>query len=167
MTALSLLIFGLASCKSISSLMQDTISIKETIQYREQIEKAENPAKKMLLTRELSDKKIELGVLKVKDVIPSSNIDYDFCVVADQQCEKGPVEIYIYSRNIRTIAKLEKGVTLIEVTGRFGRFFSMLDEYYTKVEIVQARIDIEDSYEENNREERAEEENVQPKEEDK
>ena len=56
--------------------------------------------------------------------------------------KKGLVECYIYTKNIRIISELKMGKTKIDITGKFSRFFSMLDEYYTKIEIIDASISI-------------------------
>lgn len=117
-----------------------TINMKQALAKKQKIDRVDNPAKKMMLKRKLTDSSLELYNVLVKDIITSNNIDYDFCVIADIQTDKGPVEAYIYSKNIRTIASLKKGITRIDVKGDFGRFFTMLDDYYIKMELYNVKI---------------------------
>jgi hypothetical protein len=107
---------------------------------KEQIDTAENPAQALLLKNDLANKVIVINELLVKDIIPSTNVDYDFCIISDYQSEKGAIEFYIYTKNLRRISQLKKGQSLITVQGEFSRFFSMLDNYYTKIEIIKAAI---------------------------
>lgn len=127
--------FGLISCKK-------TLYINDAVIQKDKIDKTENPALQEIMKGELTDSLIEIKDLTVKDITASTNIDYDFCVIADVQTDKGKVELYLYSKNIKVISSLVKGKTKIDVTGEFGRFFSMLDDYYTKVEIISAKISV-------------------------
>jgi ATP-dependent protease HslVU (ClpYQ) peptidase subunit len=94
------------------------------------------------LKNSLTEKILIIENLKVKDIITSTNVDYDFCVLSDIQTEKGLIEVYIYTKNVRRISQLKKGETVIDVKGAFSRFFSMLDNYYTKIEITNSVIEI-------------------------
>ncbi|MCP4133132.1 MAG: hypothetical protein GY754_19350 [bacterium] len=120
----------------------DSINIKDVVTDKEKIDTTTNPAHKYLLKQELSEKEINMSNILVKDVTASTNIDYDYCVIADVDTQKGKVECYIFTKNIHTISKLKNGKTRINVKGQFGRFFTMLDEYYTKIEIITASIEI-------------------------
>jgi hypothetical protein len=40
------------------------------------------------------------------------------------------------------MSKLEKNKSRVDVEGDFGRFFTTLDDYYTKIEIIKAKIRI-------------------------
>lgn len=123
-------------------------TVEEILVEKEKIDQTQNPAKKFLIKYELQEEgilsknMISLKDVLVKDIVPSMNIDYDFCVLADIETSKGKVECYIYTRNIGRIAKLEKGKTRIDARGQFGRFFTLLDEYYTKIEMVKSTITI-------------------------
>ena len=118
------------------------MQINDLIQYKEKIDNTENPAEIYIIKADLSSKVISLENLIVKDIIESTNVDYQFCVVSELQTEKGIIEFYIFSKNIRRISYLEKGKTKISVKGEFNRFFSTLDNYYTKVEIINSNIKI-------------------------
>jgi hypothetical protein len=85
---------------------------------------------------------ISVKDLIVKDVVSASDIDYQFCVLSEVQTQKGIVEFYIYSRDVSTIAKLEKGKTKIMVLGDFRRFFTLLDASFVKIDIGDADISI-------------------------
>jgi hypothetical protein len=128
-------LFGLISCKK-------TLYINDAVMQKDKIDKTENPALQEIMKGELTDSLIVLTDLTVKDITASTNIDYDFCVLADIQTEKGKVEVYLYTKNIKVVSTLVKGKTKIDVTGEFGRFFSMLDDYFTKIEIISAKIQI-------------------------
>lgn len=137
---LVLLITFLTSCSM--AFLRDEMKINDLIQYKEKIDHTENPAEIYIIKADLASKIISLEGLIVKDIIESTNVDYQFCVVSELQTEKGKIECYIFTKNIRRISYLEKGKTIIDVQGEFNRFFSTLDNYYTKVEIINSRITI-------------------------
>lgn len=128
----------LASC----SYLKETIKIDEVVVGKKRFDKSSNPAEKFLIRDELSQKKIVLENVLVKNIIPSNNVDYDFCILADVITSEGNVECYIYSKDIDDISELIKGKTRISVKGDFGRFFTLLDSYYTKIDVLKASIDI-------------------------
>jgi hypothetical protein len=129
------------SC-STALFLKDKVSIDELLLQKEKIDSTDNPAESFLLKNSLTQKILIVENLKVKDIVASTNVDYDFCVLSDLQTEKGLIEIYIYTKNIRRISQLKKGETVIDVRGAFSRFFSMLDNYYTKIEITNSIIEI-------------------------
>lgn len=137
-----LIIFMIIISFSSCSLFRTFVSVDDIIVEKNQMDKSENPAQKYLTQRKLRKKSIEINDVAVKNITSSTNIDYDFCVIVDVSTKDGKVECYIYSKNINTISRLSKGKTKINVTGKFSRFFTMLDEYYTKIEIINASIDI-------------------------
>jgi hypothetical protein len=126
-----------SGCKS-------TITLSKALDRKEVIDKTENPARKYLLKNELGETRVELENVLVKEIIRSNNIDYDFCVLVDVETPKGPVECYIYTKNVRTLSRLKEGESRIDAIGDFGRFFTMLDDYYTKVEILKAKVSFHD-----------------------
>lgn len=139
-TALITILFISAVSCSTSFIMKDKITLTELLSTKENIDRAENPAESLLLKNDLAEKIIVLENLKVKDIIPSTHVDYDFCILSDLPTEKGTIECYIYTKNVRRISKLKKGESVIDVKGEFERFFSTLDNYYTKIEIVKCVI---------------------------
>lgn len=130
----------LSSC-SLAFLKQE-MQINDLIQYKEKIDLTDNPAEVYIIKADLSSKVLSLKGLMVKDIIESTNVNYQFCVVSELQTEKGKIECYIFTKNIRKISYLKKGKTIIDVKGEFNRFFSTLDSYYTKIEIINSRITI-------------------------
>ena len=132
----------LLSCSSSSLLFTEQITINDLLTAKENIDKSTNPAEILLLKNNLSEKILILQDVTVKDIINSTNVDYDFCVQAEIQSEKGPIECYIYTKNIRRISQLKKGKSIITVRGEFKRYFSMLDNYFTKIEITNSEITI-------------------------
>ncbi len=128
----------LASC----SYLKETIKIDEVVVGKKRFDKSSNPAEKFLIRDELSQKKIVLENVLVKNIIPSNNVDYDFCIIADVITSEGNIECYIYTKDIDDISELIKGKTRISVKGDFGRFFTLLDSYYTKIDVLKASIDI-------------------------
>lgn len=137
---LLLLLALLTSCSM--AFLRDEMKINDLIQYKEKIDNTENPAEVYIIKADLASKEISLEGLLVKDIIESTNVDYQFCVVSELQTEKGKIECYIFTKNIRRISYLEKGKTIIDVRGEFKRFFSTLDNYYTKIEIINSSITI-------------------------
>ncbi len=127
-----------ASC----SLLKKQILVEGVIDQKELMDAAENPAMKNVINDALRDRRVQLIDVTVKDVVLSTNIDYDFCVIVDVQTKKGVVECYIYSTDKKTISKLIKGKTRIDAIGDFSRFFSLLSDYYTMIEMTNASIDI-------------------------
>ena len=129
---------AVASC----GLFKKPILIDSVTGEKARIDATDNPAMKDLIRDELGKRRIELTGVTVKDVVESNNIDYDYCVIADVQTPQGAVQCHIYSTDAKTVSKLVKGKSVIDVSGDFGRFFSLLDNYYTRVEVVRASIKI-------------------------
>jgi hypothetical protein len=125
-------------------IIKTKILIDEVVTQKEKIDKTENPALSEILKKDLSNRRVCLYGLTVKDITSSSNIDYDYCVRADVNSPRGMVECFIYTSNIRKVSKLVKGKSKIDVRGDFGRFFSLLDNYYTKLEILNSSISIKE-----------------------
>jgi hypothetical protein len=134
------LLFLMAVAVAVSSCVKDPILIESVVDEKAKMDQADNPAMKFLINEELGKREVHLFSVVVKDVTPSTNIDYDFCVIADVQTKKGPVECHIYSTDVKTVSGLVKGKTRINAVGDFGRFFSLLDNYYTRLEIIKATI---------------------------
>jgi len=136
-----ILLFFLQSCAT-TSIFKEKINLAGLLKIRDNIESTDNIAKQLLLKNELSNKIIVLNRVKVKDIIASSNVDYDFCVISEVKGDKGDIELYIYSKNIRAVSRLKKGESYIDAEGEFSRFFTTLDDYYLKIEIVNSRLRI-------------------------
>jgi hypothetical protein len=139
-----LLIFLPLSCGSLQgfSFFTEKINLKQLVAEKEEIDKSNNPAKKLLLLEELKEKEVVLKNIIVDDIVPSQNIDYDFSIVASVNSVKGKIRCIIYTKNLTKVSELDKGKTKINVHGKFSRFFSLLDEFYTTVEIIQSKIHI-------------------------
>ena len=135
------IMFLLISCNT-TSFLKEKVTIDQVLAAKETIDKSKNPAEVLLLKNDLSEKIVILEDVYVKDIVVSTNVDYDFCILADLQSDKGPIECYIYTKNIKRISQLVKGVSIISVKGEFKRFFSMLDNYYTKIEITNSTVTI-------------------------
>ncbi len=133
---LSLLIGVIA----LTSCVKEPILIESVVEEKARMELADNPAMKFLINEELGKREVHLYGLTVKDVVVSTNIDYDFCVIADVLTKKGLVECHIYSKDVKTVAGLVKAKSRINAVGDFGRFFSLIDDYYTRLEVVKATI---------------------------
>lgn len=123
-------------------LFKKPIVIDSVIDEKVRMDETENPAMKLIIKEDLGKKRIELYDVVVKDVTESTNIDYDFCIIADVQTKKGPVQCHIYTTDVKTMSRLVKGQTKIDVKGIFGRFFSLLDDYYTRIEIINSCVTI-------------------------
>ncbi len=139
---ISFAIFSVVLTTSCTTLFKEKITISQVVTAKMEIADTDNPAKKMILKNDLADKVIELKNITVKDVITSPNVDYSFCIVADVASRKGNIECFIFSKNTKKIAELKKNITRIDVQGNFGRYFSMLDSYFTKIEVLNASITI-------------------------
>lgn len=129
----------LPSCAT-TAIFKEKIDINQLLQAKNKIDSTENAARQLLLKNDLTNKIIVLTSIKVKDIIPSTNVDYDFCVTADIESPDGKIELYIYTKNIRALSRLNKGESYIDVEGEFSRFFTMLDDYYVKIDITNSRI---------------------------
>lgn len=144
--AVIMLLLFLVGC----GLFRETIKVKRAIEYKQQIDKTNNPAQSQLIKNDLSKKRIRLDNVLVKDVVGSTNIDYNFSVVVEASYNGKSIECYVYARDfynredVKTIAKLKPGKSRIDVVGDFGRFFTLLDDSYTKIEILNANISIKE-----------------------
>ena len=127
---------------AIVSCVKEPILIGGGVSEKARMDQSDNPAMKYIIKEELGKRRVQLFNVSVKDVIESTNIDYDFCVIVDVQTKKGPVECHIYSTDIDIVSKLVKGKTKIDAEGDFGRFFSLIDDYYTRVEMLKSSITI-------------------------
>jgi len=132
------LLFVLSGC----AIFMPRLKIEDVIAEKEAIDKMDNPAMQYQMLNDIHDKKVIINDIVVKKVVESSRVDYSFCVLADIKVNDKDIECHIYSHSINTISKLEKSKTVIDVSGTFERFFSTLDEYYTKIEIIDASIKI-------------------------
>lgn len=152
--ALSFAVF-LSSCGSVTyvkNILKSKYTVQETIDKKEEMDKKDNPAFTFKGMQELKKSRVHIDGILVKDIIPSTNVDYRFCVLVTVPTTKGDIDCYIYSgtddifpeEDIKTISKLKRGKTKIDIKGDFSRFFTLLDETYTKIEIVNASIDIID-----------------------
>ncbi len=127
---------------SCSYFFKEPLNVKEVVAKKEEMDRSDNPAYKFLATRDLAEKRVQVKNVTIKDVIVSGNIDYEFCVLVSVPYEKGMIDCYIYSRELKTVSRLVKGKSKIDVVGDFGRFFTLLDDAYTKIEIINADITI-------------------------
>ena len=130
------LLFVLSGCITPKVQIEDIITEKETI------DKMDNPAMQYRMLNDLRSKKIIINDIIVKKVVESTRVDYSFCILADVRIDDKDVECHIYSHSVNTISKLEKSKTVITMAGTFERFFSTLDRYYIKLEIINAHITI-------------------------
>jgi hypothetical protein len=127
---------------AVASCIKEPILIDAVVNEKARMDQSDNPAMKFIINAELGKRRVQLFNVTVKDVIESTNIDYYFCVIVDVQTKKGPVECHIYTIDIGTVSKLVKGKTRIDAEGDFGRFFSLIDDYYTRVEMLNSSITI-------------------------
>jgi hypothetical protein len=129
------------------SFFKDTITIKTLIGEKEKIDKSDNPAFKYIKTKKLTEKRVSLKDVLVKDIRESEEIYYKYCVIAEADSDKGKLKIYIYSKDVGKISKLTVGQSRIGVIGDFlgfhkeYEFFKKDDEsYYSKIDLVDADI---------------------------
>lgn len=116
----------------------------EVIAKKNEIDRAQNPAHSFLLLRELENRRVVISKAVVKQIAPSANIDYAFCVTVTVQHSSGTIECHIYTRNwrnnedIHNVAQLQQGDE-ITIIGRFSRFLKLLGPQFA-VELVEANI---------------------------
>ncbi len=143
----------IASCVNIpyvKNIFKTRISVQEAVDKKIEMDKTNNPAFIFNSTRELKNTRVHIEDIKVKDIIDSTNVDYKFCVLVSAPSTQGNIDCYIYAgtgeiftgEDIKRISKLKKDETIIDVEGDFNRFFTLFDETYTKIEIVNANIRI-------------------------
>ncbi len=138
-TALTMVISG---CKSFEKIYKDTISVEDAIAEKNKHDSSTNPAYKLIIMNDLQKKLVEMKGVYVKDIIPSTNIDYDFCIIIEFSSDSQFAQCMVYSDDIDTIAKIIKGKTKINVLGDFGRIFTLLDNSIIKLEILRSEIKI-------------------------
>ncbi|MFH0977606.1 MAG: hypothetical protein V1874_17645 [Spirochaetota bacterium] len=150
--ALSFIIF-LSSCGSLTyvkNILKTKLSIQQIVEIKDDMDKKDNPAYAFEKTQKLRNTRVYINDVKVKDIVSSTNVDYKFCVIVTVSTTKGDIDCYIYSgtddifpeEDVKTISKLKKGVSIIDIEGDFSKFFTLLDETFTKIEIINANIDI-------------------------
>jgi hypothetical protein len=150
--ALSFVVF-FSSCGSVTyfkNILKSKYTVQQIIEKKEEMDKKDNPAYSFKEMQDLGKSRIYIDNIKVKDIIPSTNVDYRFCVLVPVPTTKGDIDCYVYpgtddifpDEDIKTISKLQKGVSIINVRGDFSKFFTLLDESFTKIEIINASIDI-------------------------
>jgi hypothetical protein len=150
--ALSFIIF-LNSCGSVTyvkNILKTKLNIQQIVDIKDEMDKKDNPAYIFERTQKLQSARVYINNVKVKDIVTSTNVDYKFCVIVTASTTKGDIDCYVYSgtddifpeEDVKTISKLKKGVTAIDVEGDFSKFFTLLDESFTKIEIINANIDI-------------------------
>ncbi|TAL33941.1 MAG: hypothetical protein EPN93_12985 [Spirochaetes bacterium] len=125
-----------------ATLFKDKISVLDAVAKKEEMDRADNIAKKALIIKELGDKRVVVADAVVKDIIPSGNIDYEFSVLVSIEAGGAQVECYIHTQDVASVAGLIKGKTRIKAVGDFGRFFTMLDNKNIKMEIINADIEV-------------------------
>ncbi len=143
-TGIFVLVLFVTGC----GLFRETMKVNKAIEYKQNIDQANNPARAGLIRKELRKKRVKLEGVLVKDIVESSNIDYNFSIVVAAPYDGKSIECYVYAKDwynnedIKTIARLIPGKSRIDVVGDFGKFFTILDDSYTKIEIVNANISI-------------------------
>ena len=144
--AIMVLIFTVAcgniSIKTFQRIYVSTMSVDDVLAAKAQIDMADNPAKKFQIESGLTERFILLNDVVVKDVVPSTDIDYQFYILVQAETPKGIVDFYIYSKDNSTMASLEKGKTHIRALGDFRRFFKLIDNTYVKVDVGDADISV-------------------------
>ena len=140
--AASAVMFCGCGFKSLEAIVRSTLTVDNAVAEKIRIDNTSNPAQKYLLSKDIADKIIYVDDALVKDIIPSTDIDYQFCVIAQVQHPKGLVEFYIYSKDNSTIAKLEKGKTVISAVGDFRRFFNLLGDAFMMIDVVDSDLSI-------------------------
>lgn len=129
----------LSSCSS-TGLFSKTIDVHQLAAHKEKVDKTKNPAKQDMLKRDLENQPIALKNVIVKDIMVSSNVDYEYCLIVEVDSKKGKIECFVYSRDVKGIASLVKNKTKIDVSGIFNGYYSLSDHYYMKIDIVEAAI---------------------------
>ena len=106
-----------------SCFFKNTIKINDLVAKKQEIDFAENPAKKFLINKNLRNNEVVIKDVLVKEITASTNIDYDFCIIVDLTVDKKKIECYIYTSNVNKISELLVGKSRIDVEGEFSRFF--------------------------------------------
>ena len=132
---LILLSIALTSC----GVFNKKLSIEDVVTEKTIIDKMENPAKMESALNDLKKRQIVLEDVLVKKIVKSSNYTYDYCVIVDMPYKNDLIECHIYSKKVKTISKLQIGVTHIRVSGDFNGFVYSFGNQ-TKMEIVNAKI---------------------------
>ncbi|MBN1501881.1 MAG: hypothetical protein JW982_17120 [Spirochaetes bacterium] len=137
-----LLVSFTLSCsqKFYEKMYKKSYTLNEIVAINEKIINAENIAEKKVYSQTLNNSIVEIEKAVVKNIVESQNVDYDFCVVADVENEKGKIQINIFSKNIKVISQLKSGESVIKVIGEFGRMYKLFDDYYLKIDIQDAAI---------------------------
>jgi hypothetical protein len=140
MIVCAVLLFSISGCATVQGFFKSEITVDQAIIYKNRMDKMSNPAQRQLMKKELDKKIVVVPRAKVVNIIESMNVDYKFAVVARVETDKGPVDLYLYSNNIKLIASLQTDSSEISAKGDFSKFFQLLDDSYIKIELVKASI---------------------------
>jgi hypothetical protein len=146
------LIFS-TSCGTVTfvkNILKTRISVQDAVDKKIEMDNSNNPAFAFRSANELKQDRIRIDNALVKDIVDSNNVDYKFCVLVAVPTTKGDIDCNVYAgtgdifteEDTKTISKLKKGVSMIDVEGDFSRFFTLFDESFTKIEIINASIRI-------------------------
>jgi hypothetical protein len=111
--------------KSFEKVFRTTLTVQDAVNRKAEYDSNLNPASQSLMLRDLKRSLVEIESTTVKDIIASSLIDYDFTVLVEVSTDRGNIECYVYSTDVKTIASLRKGASKVAVIGDFGRFFQI------------------------------------------
>lgn len=141
---LPLVIVASSGCglKFVEKVVKSTLSPEEVVTNREAYDQIDNPAKRLVMVKNLEAQLVQLDDVTVKDIIQSTDIDFQFCVVVEYPSTKGNVIFNIFSKDVRTISKLEKGKSRIRALGDFKRFYVLFNNAYMNVDVTNADISI-------------------------
>jgi len=131
---------SVSSCSTLQSFFKSEMTVAQAIMAKDRMDKITNPAQKDIMYKDLQNKIIVVPRAKVLDIIESINVDYSYAVIARVETEKGPVDLYLYSKDQKLIASLSKESSEISAKGEFSKFFQLLDDSYAKIELVKAKI---------------------------
>ncbi|MDA3901474.1 MAG: hypothetical protein PF637_13275 [Spirochaetes bacterium] len=140
MIVCAVLLFSISGCATVQGFFKSEITVDQAIIYKNRMDKMSNPAQRQLMKKELDKKIVVVPRAKVVNIIESMNVDYKFAVVVRVETDKGPVDLYLYSNNIKLIASLQTDSSEISAKGDFSKFFQLLDDSYIKIELVKASI---------------------------
>lgn len=134
----------LSSCsyKYYTRLIQREVSVNEAMTAKDEMDLSTNPARRAMIQKDLQKKLIRVRGVTVKRVIPSINLDYDYCMVVEATYDKGSIECYVYPMDFSDLAELTPGVSVVDFVGDFGKFFNIVEDSFTKIEVLNANISV-------------------------
>lgn len=128
--------------RSYAKLIKKPLSVDDALIMRNNIEQNSNPVARDVETSDMQRQFIEVKNVMVHDIIRSTNVEYEYCLITSVTTKDGDLECYVYTNDTWKLAKLIPGKSRLNIIGDYGRFFNTIESNKPRLEILHAEIKI-------------------------